>query len=97
MSFKVKFEHAASHDVVIAFDWYEAKQAGLGEKFLRSVAVIEDLLSRDPMRFAVVHHPYQSAKLPKFPYGLHYRVIGNTVSVLACLHFRQSPDRWPGV
>ena len=32
----------------------------------------------------------------KFPYALHYRVVGETVSVLACLHFRQSPDLWPG-
>ena len=96
MSFIVKFERSASHELAIAFDWYEAKQAGLGEQFLRSVAVIEDLLARDPLRFAVAYGPYRSAKLPKFPYGLHYRVVGNMVSVLACLHFRQNPDRWPG-
>ena len=96
MSFTVKFERNANHDLVIAFDWYEAKQAGLGEQFLRSVAVIEDLLSRDPMRFAGAIEPYRSAKLPKFPYGLHYRIVGKTVSVLACLHFRQNPDRRPG-
>jgi hypothetical protein len=96
VSFKVKFEVDARHDVTIAFDWYEAKQSGLGEQFLRSVAVIEDLLSRDPMRFAVAIEPYRSAKLPKFPYGVHYHIVGNTVSVLACLHFRQNPDRRPG-
>ena len=96
MSFNVKFERSASHDLMAAFDWYEAKQAGLGEEFLRSVAVIEDLLTRDPMRFAIANEPYRSTKLPKFPYGLHYRVVGNTVSVLACLHFRQNPDRRPG-
>lgn len=96
MIFNVKFERSANHDLTVAFDWYEAKQAGLGEQFLRSVAVIEDLLARDPLRFAIANEPYRSAKLPKFPYGLHYRVVGSTVSVLACLHFRQNPNRWPG-
>ena len=79
----------------MAFEWYEARQPGLGEQFLRSVAVIENLLARDSLRFAVANTSYRSAKLPKFPYGLHYRVVGNTVSVLACLHFRQNPELWP--
>ena len=35
-------------------------------------------------------------ELRKFPYGLHYRVIDDKVSVLACLHFRRSPEHWPG-
>ena len=63
MSFSVKFERSASHDLIVAFDWYETKQAGLGEEFLRSVAVVEDLLTRDPMRFAIANEPYRSAKL----------------------------------
>ena len=96
MSFNVRFENGAGHDLAIAFDWYEAKQAGLVEQFLRSVAAIEELLSRDSMRFAIANDPYKSAKLPKFPYDLQYRIVGNTVSVLACLHFRQNPDHWPG-
>ena len=96
MSFSVKFERSASHDLIVAFDWYETKQAGLGEEFLRSVAAVEDLQTRDQMRFAIANEPYRSAKLPKFPYGLHYRVVGNAVSVLACLHFHQNPDRRPG-
>ena len=81
MSFQVKFEHSAIHDLAIAFDWNEAKQAGLGEQSLRSLAVIEDLLSRDPTRFAIADEPYRSAKIPKFPYGLRCRIVGNTVSV----------------
>ena len=75
-----------------------ARSSGLSSssRFLRSVAAVEEALARDPERYAMVHTPYRSAKLRKFPYALHYRVVGETVSVLACLHFRQSPDLWPG-
>ena len=96
MSFRVRFEAPARKDVVAAFEWYQARQSGLGDEFLRSVAAVEEALGRNPERYALVHAPYRSVKLRKFPYGLHYRIVGNDVSILACLHFRQSPERWPG-
>jgi plasmid stabilization system protein ParE len=97
VKFTVIFEASARNDLLAAFEWYEARQSGLGEEFLRSVAAVEESLARNPERYPMAHAPYRSAKLRKFPYGLHYRMIGNKVSVLACLHFRQSPERWPGV
>ena len=97
MNFSVEFEASAKNDLVTAFTWYESKQSGLGDEFLRSVAAVEESLERNPMRHPVTKEPYRSAKLRKFPYGLHYRIMDNKVSILACLHFRQDPARWPGV
>ena len=97
MIFEVVFESPASHEVTQAFEWYESRKSGLGSEFLRSVALAHDLLVSDPLRFSVTRAPFQWIKLRKFPYGLHYRVTGDKVSVLVCLHFRQSPERWSGV
>ena len=96
MKFTVEFEASAKNDLLAAFEWYEARQSGLGEEFLRSVAAVEESLVRNPMRYPNANNPYRSAKLRKFPYGLHYRVVGSKVSILSCLHFRQSPERRPG-
>ena len=96
MSYEVIFEIPASLELTQAFEWYESRKSGLGAEFLRSVALARDLLVKDPQRFPVTRSPFQWIKLRKFPYGLHYRVIDNRVSVLACLHFRQSPEHWPG-
>lgn len=96
MKFAVVFEASARDDLLAAFGWYEARQSGLGEEFLRSVAAVEEALARNPERYPVANAPYRSAKLRKFPYGLHYRIVGEKVSILSCLHFRQSPERWPG-
>ena len=63
--------------MVAAFEWYQARQSGLGDEFLRSVAAVEEALGRNPERYALVHAPYRSVKLRKFPYGLHYRIVGN--------------------
>jgi toxin ParE1/3/4 len=96
VTFAVLFEANAKDDLLEAFKWYEARQSGLGDEFLRSVAAVEESLVRNPHRYPIANDPYRSAKLRKFPYGLHYRIVGSRVSILACLHFRQSPDRWPG-
>ncbi len=96
MKYLVEFEVSAQHDLAAAFEWYESKQSGLGNEFLRCVAAVEETLTRNPLRYPVANEPYRSAKLRKFPYGLHYRIIANKVSILACLHFRQDPHIWPG-
>lgn len=96
MKFAVVFEASAKDDLLAAFHWYEARQSGLGEEFLRSVAAVEEALARNPERYPVANAPYRSAKLRKFPYGLHYRIVGEKISILSCLHFRQNPERWPG-
>ncbi|MBS77422.1 type II toxin-antitoxin system RelE/ParE family toxin [Variovorax sp. Varisp41] len=95
MSFEVRFEAPAQDDLRTAFEWYEVRQTGLGTEFLRSVAAASELLARDPERHPFANAPYRSAKLRRFPYALHYRFDGQHVSILACLHYRQSPARWP--
>ncbi|WP_295524579.1 type II toxin-antitoxin system RelE/ParE family toxin [uncultured Pseudacidovorax sp.] len=96
MQFEVHLEKPAQHDLRMAFEWYETKQTGLGAELLRSVAALVELLSRDPQRFRHGPGAYRSAKLRRFPYAMHYRIEGQHVHVLACVHFRQSPERWPG-
>jgi plasmid stabilization system protein ParE len=96
VTYQVRLEAPAAHDIETAFEWYEARRSGLGAEFLASVAAAAETLGRDPFQFPVTKEPFRWIKLRKFPYGVHYRVRGLDVMVVACLHFRQSPDRWPG-
>jgi len=96
VTFIVDFEAPAQHDLRLAFEWYESRQTGLGAEFLRSVAEASERLGRDPMRHPLARAPFRSTKLRRFPYALHYRISDQRISVVACLHFRQSPSRWPG-
>ena len=90
-------EASAAYDVEQAFDWYESRRTGLGAEFLRSVAQARDMLVRDPQRFAQTREPFRWVKLRKFPYALHFRILGNRVSIIACLHFKQGPTHWPRI
>lgn len=97
MRYSVEFLLGASRELDLAFEWYESQRTGLGTELLRAVAAARDVLTRDPLRFPETRKSFRWVKLRRFPYALHYEIDGEAVRVLACLHFHQNPDRWPGV
>ncbi len=85
---------AAAADIDEAFLWYERQQAGLGEEFLAEVqAALEKVVAR-PARYPVVHRETRRVLVHRFPYGIFYRVYGERVVVVACMHGRRDPRRW---
>lgn len=97
MSWLVVFEAAAQAEIAEAFDWYEQKSYGLGGDFLRVVAAAEEQLTRNPQAYPPASARFRRILLRRFPYALHFELLeGQLVSVLACLHHRRNPARWPG-
>jgi len=88
------FRAAAAADVERAYAWYEQQRAGLGEEFLVAVGqTVNDVLDA-PERRPVVHRYTRRALVPRFPYGLYYRVVNDTVVFVACFHTRRDPAGW---
>ena len=85
---------AAAADIDEAFLWYERQQAGLGNEFLAAVQSALENVVAHPTRYAVVHRETRRALVRRFPYGIFYRVYGELVVVVACMHGRRDPRRW---
>ena len=97
MTWQVHFDAAAQAEIAEAFDWYEQQSYGLGGDFLRVIAAAEEQLTRNPEAFPPMRNRFRRILLRRFPYALHFELLsGQRVSVLACLHHRRSPARWPG-
>ena len=97
MKWTVEFEPPAQAEIAEAFAWYEEKSYGLGGDFLRVVAAATEQLSRNPEALPPTRDRFRRILLRRFPYALHFELMpGQRVSVLACLHHRRSPARWPG-
>jgi len=92
----VEFQPAAQSDIQDGFIWYETQRTGLGAEFLRAIATARDQLARSAERYPTTRGPFRWLKLRRFPYALHFDIVADSVRVHACLHFRQSPTRWPG-
>lgn len=77
-----------------AFQWYESHRAGLGAAFRRAIDIAVAAVESNPEAYAVIHRDTRRVLLPKFPYGLFYRVLGDTVVVVACIHAKRHPRIW---
>jgi plasmid stabilization system protein ParE len=90
----VLFTAEAEADVEEAFQWYEAQRPGLGAAFRHALDVGVASVENGPEAYAVVHRNTRRALLPKFPYGLYYRVLEYSVLVVACIHAKRHPKAW---
>ena len=88
------FTPAAEADVQEAFEWYEAQRAGLGEAFRRALNIGVSSVQQQPDGYAVVHRDSRRFLLPTFPYGLYYRVMEESIVVVACMHGKRHPRTW---
>jgi plasmid stabilization system protein ParE len=75
---------AAAADIDDAFLWYEGQRAGLGH----------DGIAEHPLRYPVIRRNTRRALLRRFPYAIYYRVYGDVIVVVACMHGRRDPRRW---
>lgn len=75
---------------------YEQRSYGLGGDFLRAVAAVEEHLAREAENFPASRGRFRRALLRRFPYAVHFEITDDdVVPVLACLHQKRSPERWP--
>jgi toxin ParE1/3/4 len=91
----LSFRPEAESDIAAAYGWYEGRATGLGEEFLRALDVAVASILRNPMAHPEKHRGVRRALLRRFPYGLFYLADDQQITVLACLHARRSPRRWP--
>ncbi|MFH0902818.1 MAG: type II toxin-antitoxin system RelE/ParE family toxin [Pseudomonadota bacterium] len=87
---------AAAADVEDAYLWYEAQRRGLGEEFLSEVDRIVLSIVENPPRYSIIHRETRRALLRRFPYAVFYRVLDDTVVIVAVMHGSRDPRRWHG-
>jgi hypothetical protein len=74
MNFTVEYNLDFFNDIAQAVDWYNEKQAGLGDRLLINVKKQTANLSTSAMHFAVKYDDIRCFCIEKFPYLVHYRV-----------------------
>jgi toxin ParE1/3/4 len=89
------FRPEAESDIAAAYGWYEERAPGLGEEFLRALDVSVASIRRNPLAYPEKHRGVRRVLLRRFPYGLFYLADNQQITVLACLHARRNPRRWP--
>jgi toxin ParE1/3/4 len=85
----------AKGDLREAFQWYEERQSGLGLSFLTSVDLTLSSIREHPLMYPRVNPEVRRASVASpYPFGIFYRIDGDTIRVIAILHNARNPEVW---
>lgn len=91
---KLRWQTEAVNEVEAAASFYQNKQPGLEQRFLE---VLEDALrriQRRPHMYQQIEGEIRKCKLPRFPYGIIFRMNPEYIAIIAVIHLRRRPGYW---
>ena len=96
MSHRLKIRLEAEADIAAAAQWYDQRERGLGEKFLRAVDQAIARALENPLAFAIIRrrHEVRRVLTQRFPYRIFFSLEGDTIVVHAVLHGHRDDRHW---
>lgn len=87
----------AAEELAAAVRWYERQRPGLGNEFFKAVVTTLARIAGNPDAGQPLRTTSARRLLvPRFPYQIVYRPVGDEVRVLAFAHLKRRPDFWRG-
>ncbi len=84
----------AEQDLAEAYEWYEARRAGLGEDFLSCVDSCIQAICRTPEIHEKVYEDFRRGLTRRFPYSVFYEYEGGVITVYCICHTSRDPKCW---
>ncbi len=91
---KYSFHEAAEKEFFAAIEYYEECQLGLGLRFSKEVYATIERIHEYPFAWSSIDSKTRRCLTTRFPYGILYRITGNTLLIMAVMHLRRKPDYW---
>ena len=88
---RVEIAALAALELADAHDWYEDREAGIGEDLLAEFQQACSRIGDRPEAFPKVQGDTRRALLKRFPYGVYFIVRDEVVSITAFFHARRHP------
>ena len=89
-----RFHPTAERELAAAMEVGEKRSSGLGEDLLDEVERVVALLCEFPNIGERLDEHRRRFPLRRFPFGIIFRVEGDTLRILAVAHRRQRPGYW---
>ncbi len=93
MTFQLLINEAAQQEWNETAAWYERRQPGLGERFIKSVEIKLELISRYPERYPKRKWNFRETPVGIFPFNIVYSFYKKEgiVTVASIFHTRRNP------
>lgn len=94
MKRKTVLRRAARHEFDESADWYERQKPGLGPRFVDAVQRTLQAISERPEVHPRILEEVREAIVRDFPFCIYYRVLTDSIEVLAVFHTSRNPTIW---
>jgi toxin ParE1/3/4 len=84
----------AEEEMREAAEYYERQTRGLGHEFLAEVQRTVDRIVENPQLGQVVRRNIRRRLMPRFPFGILYRIDPQEIVIIAVMHLRRRPGYW---
>ena len=91
---QVRFLEPAQYELDDAVNYYNAQAPNLGQSFLLEVLTSLDRICLWPDAWHQVSINTRRCQLKRFPYGIIYSKVNNTILVIAIGHLHRRPEYW---
>ena len=93
MSFPYSLHEKAYEEYIDAYDWYELRSTGLGDRFMNCVEKRIGFISVNPEYYSRKHGNFREAKVEDFPYMIVYEFFRNkkTIHISSIYHSKRNP------
>lgn len=91
---KIQFTKETLFDIEAAVLWYEEQRLGLSYDFELCLEAGIEEVSRNPEAFQKRYKNIKIRFISRFPYGIHYLLIENEITVIGVFHTSRSPKNW---
>ena len=93
--YKSIFLTKAQNELLNAWQWYEEKQIGLGDKFKKEVYNCLNKITKNPVVYPLRNELFRERKINIFPYLIiyHFSVETNLIIVTSIFHTSRNPKK----
>jgi plasmid stabilization system protein ParE len=90
---QVIYTTEAEADIAEAYQWYEDREPGLGEDFLRCIEACVTMLQRHPLMHRIAVDSFRRALIRRFPYEIFYEPEDRCLIIYSLFHCSQEPKK----
>ena len=85
----------AQKEISEAWNWYEDRQRGLGDRFLKEVITRIRKIEQTPERYPTRFKSYKETPVPVFPFLIIYRINkkGKLIQIVSVFHTSMHPKK----
>jgi len=95
MTFQTVWSTRSRNELDAAWQWYENKLHGLGDRFVEEVLTRIRTIEKEPLKAIQRKPPFRESMVKVFPYLIIYRIDNrnNVIFIQSVFHTKRNPRR----